>query len=271
MHRRRSFLLAAALATLAAPLWAGATVEIRSQSPAGIYLDGEYLGPAPMTLTELAPGAHTIEASMAGGRRSFQVVSPSMADIHRVLELDQGALVRAELASSPAATTVRTVAYQDPCDSSCESVQVEYQPAPATRVVYSPPQRVVYTSPAPVYMPPAPVCTTPTVFTTPAPRAVRSNRHVRVRNTLLGLGAAAFLYKKWDDRRDRHRYAYPPVAHAPSSGGGWGTPRGGFGNDPRGNNGRGPPPGPGRRVGPPGGGIPGGRGSHGRGGGRGPL
>jgi hypothetical protein len=264
MHRRSPFLLAAALATLAAPVWAGATVEIVSQSPAGIYLDGEYLGPAPMTLTNLAPGLHTVEASMAGGRRSFKVVSPSMADVHRVLELDGAGLVQPQPVSVPApAPVVQTVSYQDPCATACESTQVVYQPAPVRRVVYTPP-------PETVYLPPAPVCTTPDVYS-PAPVYRRSNRHVRVRNTLLGLGAAAFLFKKLDDRHDRrNQYRWnspapvpPPVARAPRSGGGR------MGR--RGNNGRGPGVGPGRRVGPPGGGIPGGRGSRGRGGGRGPL
>lgn len=200
MHRR-PLLLAAALATLAPPLQAGATVEILSQVPATIYVDGEYLGPAPMTLTNLAPGTHMVEASVAGERRTFQVVSPSMADVHRVLHVGGGA---------PA----QPVEYAPP--------PVVYQPAPAP----APVQQVVYApAPAPVvYAPPAPVCTTPTVLP-PIARVRRSNRHVRVRNTLLGLGAAALLFKKVDrrSRRDRHRARFagprgaPPVVHAPPS------------------------------------------------------
>lgn len=247
MHRHRPFLLAATLATFAAPLWAGATVEILSQTPAGIYLDGEYLGPAPMTLNGLAPGSYTVEAAMAEGRRSFLVVSPSMADSHRVLDLDAGGLVAPAPAPQVApAPAVQTVVYQPAPVVVPAPAPVVYRPAP----VYQP-APVVY-RPAPVrtvvYAPPAPVCTTPQVFS-PAPVVRRDNTHVRVRNTLLGLGAAAFLFKKLDDRHDRR--------HQPT----WSQPA--------------PAPGPvaqaPRRVGPPGGGIPGGRGSNGRGAGRGPI
>lgn len=130
--RSRTVSLIAFLLGAACWVHAGAVVEIPGPAGARVYLDGERVGDAPLTLSGLATGTHMVkvEDPTSGASRIFPVQSPARTMVTRRLEVAFG--------SEPVA------------------------PAPAPRVappppVYVPAPAPVYVESSPVYVPPPPV------------------------------------------------------------------------------------------------------------------
>jgi hypothetical protein len=192
----QSILLASLLAALPGVLLAGATVEIRSTGT--IYLDGEYAGIAPLTLSGLTPGTHRLRVQSSSGTREILVVSPTSANVHRILDggllhpLGGIASVGARR-SSASSVSYQTVPYQPLSAQTVQVRPVQYQP-----VVQAAPHVVVQPAPQPVYLPQPVYTPAPVVYPRPYyPRRYCSTGY----NPIFSLGRVL----GWGHHRRHHR------------------------------------------------------------------
>lgn len=164
---------------LATSVQALGNLELRSQVPVRVHLDGEFVGETPLLLTNIQPGDHQVQAEdpTTGELKTYMFRSPVSATVSKTIEIP----VSATPAPAPA--------------------PVVYTPAPQPVPV---PQQVVYV-PRPVPVPrPAPVCRPVPSYRTPAPRTVvyPTSTHkdsvqkakVHTRNALLALTAATQVF-----------------------------------------------------------------------------
>lgn len=166
---------------------AGGTVDIQSSLAARVYLDGEYVGEAPLRLGQIAAGDHQIQVEdvSTGEVKTYMFHSPSRAHVQKTIHVDF---------AGPAV--------------------VAAPPPPPAQVVYVPPPR--RPAPRPVVVS-GPVCTTPVASRSWAYRSARSappvvrghpsrraKAKVHTRNALLGATVASQVFTK--SGRDRKRF-----------------------------------------------------------------
>ncbi len=179
--RSSTGLLLALLAASAAS--AEGTLDVVSSVATRIYLDGEYVGEAPLRLSGIAAGDHQVQAESptTGEVRTFRFHSPTNAHVEKRLDVDQGAL--GAPVPAPAAVVVPRTSLR----------RVRTVAVPAPTCVVSPPVRVV-----------APAYSSPVVYTEAPIRTRREVAKVHTRNALLGATVASQVFT--GNGRDRNRY-----------------------------------------------------------------
>ena len=113
---------------------ADAIIRIRSDQPASAYLDGKLAGSAPLTISRLKAGSHTvkIENVQTGEVKIFNVTSPAGATAEKDIDVAFEAQAAAPIVTqgiAPTSEVVNTTVVQ-------QGVPVVYAPAPT--VVYRP-------------------------------------------------------------------------------------------------------------------------------------
>lgn len=199
----RSAITLAAFLVATAGAFAAGSVDVRAEGPARIYLDGEYVGEAPLRLSGIAAGDHNIQAEdpTSGEVKTYFFHAPSGASVHKEILVGFGAGVTATPLGPPVVVpaqptaVVQTVAAPAYCPPAWGRRRAYHRPA---RVAYTPVAApVAYTStqivaqPAPVYA--------------PRRRSNRERAKVHTRNTLLGLTAASQIFGGSKKTRVRSR------------------------------------------------------------------
>lgn len=191
MIRRASLLTRLSLALLAAG-WARAegTLDVVSSVPTRIYLDGEYVGEAPLRLSGIAAGDHQVQAESptTGEVRTFRFHSPTNAHVEKRLDVDQGALA----APVPATVLVPRSDFR----------RVRTVTVAAPTCVVSPPARVW--APTRSTWNSGPSYSSPVVYAEAPYRTRRETAKVHTRNALLGATLASQVFT--DNSRDRKRF-----------------------------------------------------------------
>lgn len=87
-HRFISLILVSLFFAVPAPLLAGASVQVSSDSPARVYVGGELVGETPLTLQNLRSGSHDVrlEDIRTGEVKTYRIHSPRNVDVLRSLE-----------------------------------------------------------------------------------------------------------------------------------------------------------------------------------------
>lgn len=176
--------LAAAVLTAASSAFAAGTLDVQADRPTRVYLDGEFVGETPLTLSDMQPGSYQIQAEnpTSGELKTFVFHSPTRAHVRKTLDVSFVAAAPPQVVVAP--------------------------PPPVKRVVYKP--RPV-ACPTPVGYPSyntarvwgrTGVATTRTSY--PAVRTQREKAKVHTRNALLGATLASQTFT--GNRRDRKRY-----------------------------------------------------------------
>jgi len=200
--RTATFALAA-LALAAAPVLAEGTVDVQTRIAARVYLNGEYVGDAPLRLSGIVPGDHSlqIESPVSGEVKTYFFHSPDGAHVQKTLQIDFDEAApepEPEPVVVPQPASATTVAY---CPAPRGWGQrYGYRPQPVRRV-----RHVRRVHPATVTS--TVVGTPPIVAGSPAfgrHGSQKQRAKVHTRNALLGLTAASQVFTK--DRRDRKRF-----------------------------------------------------------------
>lgn len=154
----RFAILAALALVLPVSSFAGATVEVDAPAGSPVYLDGERVGDAPLTLSGLEPGTHRIQIEDAGTgeRRDYEVVSPKNLTVTKRIGAGTDGSAGPRFTVTPGVAGIAPVR----------------PPAPPTTYSYvesAPP--VVYTQPRTVYVaaPPVTYVSAPPVVYVPGP------------------------------------------------------------------------------------------------------